>query len=146
MRDRHMPLVDVTQRAEDADVREVLSLLAWTGRAAHLERIVANYTAGPSRLLACVEDGCVTGVIGIETEAAGRVVIRHIAVMPPARGRGVGRMLIDGAAAALGTGASLIAETDQDALGFYRACGFSVLSQGEMYPGVERFLCERSSN
>jgi hypothetical protein len=31
------------------------------------------------------------------------------------------------------------AETDREADGFYRACGFTVHSLGEKYPGVERF-------
>ena len=35
----------------------------------------------------------------------------------------------------------LIAETDQEAVGFYRKCGFKVESLGELYPGVERFRC-----
>ena len=36
------------------------------------------------------------------------------------------------------------AETDKDAVDFYRKLGFSVTSLGEKYPGVERFHCEYS--
>jgi hypothetical protein len=39
----------------------------------------------------------------------------------------------------------LEAETDSDAVGFYRSCGFTVLSLGEVYPGVERFRCTLES-
>lgn len=35
----------------------------------------------------------------------------------------------------------LRAETDGDAVGFYRACGFSVVSLDEKYPGCVRYLC-----
>ena len=35
----------------------------------------------------------------------------------------------------------LIAETDQEAVEFYRNTGFVVYSLGELYPGVERFRC-----
>lgn len=35
----------------------------------------------------------------------------------------------------------LDAETDADAVDFYRRCGFAVESLGERYPGVERFRC-----
>lgn len=35
----------------------------------------------------------------------------------------------------------MTAETDAEAAGFYRACGFQVRSLGEKYPGVERFAC-----
>lgn len=34
------------------------------------------------------------------------------------------------------------AETDRDAVGFYRKYGFQITSLGEKYPGVERFKCE----
>ncbi|WP_327932040.1 GNAT family N-acetyltransferase [Brevibacillus centrosporus] len=35
----------------------------------------------------------------------------------------------------------IAAETDQEAVGFYRKYGFQIKSLGEKYPGVERFLC-----
>ena len=34
------------------------------------------------------------------------------------------------------------AETDKDAVNFYKRYGFSIISLGEKYPGVERFYCE----
>lgn len=37
----------------------------------------------------------------------------------------------------------LVAETDADAVGFYRHSGFEVMSLGEKYPGTERFSCRR---
>jgi ribosomal protein S18 acetylase RimI-like enzyme len=36
---------------------------------------------------------------------------------------------------------TLEAETDSEALAFYRRIGFRVESLGEKYPGVERFRC-----
>ncbi|WP_342769228.1 GNAT family N-acetyltransferase [Brevibacillus nitrificans] len=35
----------------------------------------------------------------------------------------------------------IAAETDQEAVGFYRKYGFLIKSLGEKYPGVERFHC-----
>jgi hypothetical protein len=35
----------------------------------------------------------------------------------------------------------LAAETDQDAVAFYRRCGFQIDTLGEKYLGVERFRC-----
>ena len=58
------------------------------------------------------------------------------------RGRGIGRRLLTEVLAAVGA-TELVAQTDTDAVGFYRACGFAVSSLGEMYPGVERFECTR---
>ncbi|WP_268921683.1 hypothetical protein [Metabacillus sediminilitoris] len=36
----------------------------------------------------------------------------------------------------------ITAETDKEAVVFYRNYGFKITSLGEKYPGVERFLCE----
>ena len=38
-------------------------------------------------------------------------------------------------------GCCFIAETDRDAVDFYRSCGFTIESLGEKYPRIERFLC-----
>lgn len=38
-------------------------------------------------------------------------------------------------------GSSLVAETDADAVEFYRRCGFAVERIGEQYVGVDRFRC-----
>ena len=39
----------------------------------------------------------------------------------------------------------IIAETDKDAVAFYRKVGFKIQSIGEKYPGTERFLCKLTS-
>jgi ribosomal protein S18 acetylase RimI-like enzyme len=61
-----------------------------------------------------------------------------LAVDPRRRGRGIGRAVIEAAIAHLDV-ERLDAETDGEAVGFYRSCGFDVSSLGEKYPGVERF-------
>ncbi|PFE51898.1 GNAT family N-acetyltransferase, partial [Bacillus cereus] len=33
------------------------------------------------------------------------------------------------------------AETDKEAVGFYKKCNFKIESLGEKYPGIERFYC-----
>lgn len=40
----------------------------------------------------------------------------------------------------------MIAETDKDAVNFYKKKGFKITSLGEKYPGVERFKCEYWNN
>ena len=136
-----MSLVDLTERAADADIRSVLSALAWTGEPDHIDRIVGTYATGP-RLFGFEARGRIVGVIGIENVHKGDGVICHIAVEPAARRSGVGRAMVDEAMDRLAL-RSLTAETDADAIGFYRSCGFTIQSLGEKYPGVKRFLCER---
>ena len=66
-----------------------------------------------------------TGLQGAPTSVAAYVsrpdgvVLEYIAVAPELRGGGVGRVLVD----ALAGGAEpVVAETDDDAVGFYRSC------------------------
>ena len=67
-----------------------------------------------------------------------------LAVERPFRGRGIARAVVDASFALLGLD-TLEAETDGDAVGFYRACGFSVTPLGEKHPGVQRFAVSRGA-
>lgn len=85
-------------------------------------------------------NGRVVGLIGV-CRVSDRVgEIRHIVVHPSVRVRGIGRTMIAQIADRLDL-AELIAETDTDAVGFYRRVGFNIESLGEKYPGRERFTC-----
>ena len=91
------------------------------------------------QLFSCILNNQLVGCIGIERNGQ-RCTIKHIAVVPESRGKGVGSgmikfLLINNAIE------QIIAETDKEAVAFYRKFGFSVSSLGEKYPGVERFHC-----
>jgi ribosomal protein S18 acetylase RimI-like enzyme len=86
----------------------------------------------------------VAGIIGLILRGKSGV-IGHIAVLPEFRGRGIARGMVESVLKRHHL-TVLEAETDAEAVGFYQACGFSVRSLGEKYPGVERFLCEKRVN
>ena len=72
------------------------------------------------------------------------VVLEYIAVAPELRGGGVGRVLVD----ALAGGAEpVVAETDDDAVGFYRALDFDIgpAPSDPRWPGRRRYRCVRRS-
>ena len=76
----------------------------------------------------------------IEFLGLNRCEIKHIAVSPNHRGQGIGSKMIS----IIKVKHSLtfvFAETDKDAVNFYKNCGFKITSLGEKYPGVERFQC-----
>ncbi|MGG3915789.1 GNAT family N-acetyltransferase [Rossellomorea vietnamensis] len=77
------------------------------------------------------------GCIGVEFLNEGECEIKHVAVMPQHRGKGIGHKMIDN----LVHCTRITAETDQDAVVFYKKLGFDITSLGEKYPGVERFRC-----
>ncbi|MHB9057548.1 MAG: GNAT family N-acetyltransferase [Bacillota bacterium] len=92
---------------------------------------------GPSVPEATLAPHCRPLVRGL---LAGAVEIRHLAVAPGRRGRGLGREMVF-ALPTVCTCLDVVAETDHDAVGFYRRIGFSLESLGELYPGTERFRC-----
>lgn len=85
--------------------------------------------------------GEVLGVIVAE-EGHETLTIQIISVAPEHRCRGVGRHMVE-MLHARNRNRWLMAETDDDAVGFYRALDFTVEPLGERYPGVPRFRCMR---
>ena len=91
-----------------------------------------------------------TGLQGAPTSVAAYVsrsdgvVLEYIAVAPELRGDGIGRALVD----ALAGGAEpVVAETDDDAVGFYRALDFDIgpAPSDPRWPGRRRYRCVRWS-
>lgn len=64
----------------------------------------------------------------------------NIATDTAYRNRGIASSLIAFAAKTLNCGV-IKAETDDDAIRFYRKYGFHIKSLGEKYPGFIRYLC-----
>ena len=134
-------LVDLRARLDDVDVRSLLAVLAWTGTSEHLDRICNRYRQRNGRVLLGLEaEGTLTGCIGVQPFPAGRAIIRHIAVDAACRKRGVGRSMVNYVQETYGARA-LVAETDSEAVGFYKRCGFQVEFLGETFTGTERFWC-----
>lgn len=107
-----------------------------------LDALCAQYHSAPSwTLFGYRLNDMLIGCLGIQVIAADSAAIKHIAVLSSAQRRGVGRHMIEQLQKQYGFH-HLKAETDHDAVGFYRRCGFSIESLGELYPGTERFGCE----
>jgi ribosomal protein S18 acetylase RimI-like enzyme len=88
--------------------------------------------------------GMLDAIVAIEGVGPYEGVIRHIVVRPEARRHGLARELLTQSRKKLNL-STLTAETDRSAAGFYERSGFRVVSLGEKYPGVERFLCTWAS-
>ena len=126
---------------DDAAARALLALSIGTPTAATVARLWTRYRLEPTwRIVGYEEEARLIGIIGVELTGPAAATIRHLAVAPEGRGRAVGRQLLAGIARRYAL-RDLTAETDRDAVGFYRRCGFAITSLGERYPGVERFHC-----
>jgi len=134
-------LVNVKPRIRDEEIVELLELCVFPDPE-RLERVIADYAGNPElQLYGYESEGEIVGVIGFrQVEQSADIVIEHLAVKPECRGAGFGRgqilEVIEMTKPRL-----VLAETDEEAVEFYRRIGFEIESLGEKYPGVERFRC-----
>jgi ribosomal protein S18 acetylase RimI-like enzyme len=133
-------LLNCKDRVEELEIKELLAYsLSPDPDAVH--EIVKNYKSDDAlQLYGYESEEEIVGIIGIRILTPQQIEIENIAVKSEYRGAGFGRgqilELID-----LLKPSKLIAETDDEAVEFYRRIGFEIKSLGEKYPGVERFRC-----
>ena len=100
-----------------------------------------SFASDPDKELHGFMEGAgLLGIIALGNTAAPTVTISNLGVDPGCRRRQIGTCMVE-YVAALHRSAALQAETDGDAVEFYRKLGFRVESLGAKYAGVERFLC-----
>lgn len=125
----------------EPSVRELLSYATSIHK---VDSVYEGYLQSSEQFLfGVLTDNEIVGCIGVHIKQE-LCEIRHIAVSPEVRGQGIGSGMIDFIIQS-GSFNVVVAETDKDAVDFYRKFGFIVTSLGEKYPGVERFLCELSA-
>lgn len=93
------------------------------------------------KIFACMNHGSIEGIIVLSFLAQGQAEIVGIATDSSVRGQGVGSYLIRQASKIC---PNLSAQTDSDAVGFYRKNGFQITELSEVYDGetVVRYQCE----
>ncbi|CAH8770182.1 GNAT family N-acetyltransferase [Paenibacillus dendritiformis] len=131
--------INVKSRLREAVIRDLIELCVFPDPD-KVEAVLKTYEQNPGdELWGYESEGEVVGIIGFRKHGK-EIEILHIAVHPELRGAGFGRGMI----------LELIhqeqpdvvkAETDEEAVDFYRNIGFVIESRGEVYPGVERFTC-----
>lgn len=125
------------------DLSEVKGLMAecmWADDE-KIQNELNQYLEFDSReLLGKLNNDELVGLIGVIYESDETVELKHIAINPNYRGKGIGSEMISKFIKNKKI-VKIKAETDKDAIGFYKKFGFSITSLGEKYPGVERFEC-----
>ena len=141
-------LQDMSARLDSSEIRDLLDQLEYPQeiRGEKMDEIIRHYRSHPEDPFLGVEspEGLV-GLIGLSLHAPSSAVIGHIVVRRDHRGRGIGSGMIEAVCQRYSL-SQVIAETDCDAVSFYRKCGFRFESLGEKYPGVERFRCTLERN
>ena len=135
-------LREIVWDQDDDTLRQLLPLSIGFPTPEKIKQRLARYRHAPKWHLLGYEGDCgLIGSGGFQLTAPGEAVINHIAVFPSYQGRGVGRQMVWQVPKRYSLH-RLTAETDAEAVGFYRNCGFAIASLGNLYPGVERFSCE----
>jgi ribosomal protein S18 acetylase RimI-like enzyme len=133
-------LIPLKSRINELFIRELIEYSVFPDPDL-LDQTIAAYAADEKlELYGYESDGEIVGIIGFQMDEAGTLSIDHLAVRPDSRGAGFGRGLIL-EAIELFKPSVVKAETDEEAVDFYRWIGFEIESLGEQYPGIERFAC-----
>jgi len=133
-------LVAIRDNLDDPSVRDIVGYSV-NPDPDKLDRTIDAYKSDDRLEIYGYEaEGELIGIIGIRMNESGELKIEHIAIAPDFRGLGYGRGLVLETIERKSP-AKLIAETDEEAVDFYRNIGFEIESLGESYPGVERFKC-----
>lgn len=137
--------VDLAGRLHEAEARALVGHALGSATEARLDAVMAQYAAPSWRLLGFETGGSLVGCIGYAAEtdesATTAAAVQHIAVVPEARRSGVGRTMLRWLREVDGLRA-LRAETDDDAVGFYRRCGFSAERVTHpRFPAARRWAC-----
>ncbi|MCY1029137.1 GNAT family N-acetyltransferase [Mammaliicoccus sciuri] len=104
-----------------------------------IKDIEEYYSITENELYSVSNNERIVGLVGlISTEQ--EVVIKHIAIQSHIQNKGLGTEIIN-KIHQLFPKQKLVAETDNDAVGFYTKLGFKIISLGEKYPGVIRYKC-----
>ncbi len=138
-----MGFVDLKPHVSDPAVRTLIAYAVGYPTDEKLDRVIQSYTTNAERRLFGFErDGSLCGYVGFEVVEPGHAEIHNIAVEPADRGQGIGRLMVEWILTTEDV-RKVSAETDWEAVGFYRRCGFCVTRfEHPLFPGTERYRCD----
>ena len=128
-------------RHNTVEVKTLLSLAVGRPTLDKMAYLIDQFYASTGRtMFVYSRNGRITGVIGVEYTRSSCGFITHLAVHPALRKKGIGEKLIKHVAKIMELD-EIEAETDQDAVGFYDACGFTTREINSPYSGLRRYRC-----
>jgi ribosomal protein S18 acetylase RimI-like enzyme len=139
--DEPLTVTDLKPRLDEPAVRSLLARSIGYPTTAKIAAVCERYRHDDRRILLGFErDSVLVSYAGLELVGPSEAILWNIVVVPAAQGQGIGRAIVTYVRNRFAR-RQLVAETDRNAVGFYRACGFTIESLGERYPGTERFRC-----
>jgi ribosomal protein S18 acetylase RimI-like enzyme len=140
-------IIDVKNYFDSTELLEILAESVFEPTMERLKSKADNYMSNPLvSIYALNQNGKNIGIIVLKTINSRQIEILNFAVKSDMQKSGVGRKLINYCSRAFKAD-SIIAETDDDAVGFYKKVGFIVHPLGDKYGvGIDRYLCELRLN
>ena len=133
-------IVDVKASLFDPEILTLLAPSVYNPTPERLKHRAEKYTADSIvKAYACKNSEKYIGIVIFKTEN-GAAKILDIAVRPQYRKKGIDKSLIDFIFNQFSID-TIIAETDNDAIGFYQKCGFTITSVGAVC-ATERYFCQ----
>lgn len=133
-------IVDAKAYLEEDALLAILSLCHYKPTPEKVRTLAGKYSAGEGvEAYACRDGEQFVGLMVLAPLEDGAVEIRSIAVSETLQRGGVGRALV-AHAGQRHPGRDLVAETDDDAVDFYRRCGFTA-TEIDRFPDVRRYRC-----
>lgn len=134
-------IVDVKANLFDPEVLTLLKPSVYDPTPERLKSRAEKYSADKNIFVyACKKDGIYVGIVVFGT-GNGTAEILDIAVKPEYRKHGIGRKLIDFIFTQFPID-NITAETDDEAVEFYKRCGFNVIGFG-MKCNNKRYICNK---
>ncbi|MCL2198350.1 MAG: GNAT family N-acetyltransferase [Defluviitaleaceae bacterium] len=132
------PFCDIKNQLENPAILEIMALSEFENSIERAEKKAQEYSRDKKQqIFGWHENGEITGVCGFTIHKE-KIEITTIAVSENSRNRGIGSAMIS----ALWTKYKLVieAETDDDAVGFYKKCGFKAVATKKR-GGTSRYKC-----
>ena len=133
---------DIKNQTDNLVVRHIFSLSMFDKSKAGIEKNLKPYRENADyQLYAWVENDKILGTCGCQV-LPDKVIIRGIAVDENERKKGVGSLMVSALREKYNM--NIEAETDDDAVGFYRKCGFETTLFEKFYENygtVRRYTC-----
>ena len=117
-------LINIKNEMDNPIVHNIIACAIFDGSPEGVAKTVQEYLLNPNlHFYGWVENHSIIGICGYEIHD-NKIEIHLIAVDEKSRSRGVGSAML--VALQKNYGKNIEAETDDDAVGFYRKCGFAV--------------------
>ena len=134
-------ITDIKAHIKSPGVKALISYYQFEPSQEKIEAITKEYLKnGNISVYGCIMKDNIAGMIVIERLSSDAAKIIGIAVLPEYRSLGIGskmtQHIIENNLYKV-----ISAETDNDAVGFYKKCGFKITGLGYKYKNVDRYKC-----